>query len=920
MRSTVSIAKLESIVGPRIPPEELRRHRARYLLPTSFLAMAAVLLLVSLFQPYWRMILHAPQYPKGLTVHAYLNRLEGDVAEIDGLNHYIGMRKLDEAAKLERELSITAVVAIALLVVGAIFIHNRRAAWLALPALLFPVGFLVDLHLWLAHFGRNLDPHAPLSSSIKPFTPPVLGTGFVGQFSTVATPDTGLILASLASAAILGGLWLHRRAYRPLVGDAMRSVPAIVIAALVAISTAPSARADVPFDLQAAVREAKPGTTIRVPAGVHPGPFFLDKALVLEGEPGAVLEGSGDGDVVKITAAHVTLRDLTVRGTGVSLDRENSGVLIKADDVTVENVTLIDVLFGIYARQANRIVARNNTIVGKNFDVTRRGDSIRLWYCNDGLIEGNRVTRTRDVVVWFSQGTRILHNDVHDSRYGLHLMYADRTVMEDNRLEGNSVGAFLMYSNHSEFRRNHVVACRGPSGFGLGLKDNDALTAQDNEFAGNRIGIYVDNSPNSVDSRCVIRLNTIAYNDIGIAFLPAVQRNDVSLNSFVDNLEQVGVIGPGNFHGNAFTVDGRGNYWSDYRGYDLAGDGLGDLPYRAESMFENLMDRHPELRLFQFSPVQQAIDLAVRAFPVVQPRPKLTDSAPLMRALPACVSTDSRPMRGNFAAVSAALLLVFGSAAAWARGERVPRPFSLSRERRVLGVVPPLPARPILSVVALSKRFGTFTAVNGVSFELEPGDAVALWGPNGAGKSTVLKCLLGLLRFDGTVRIAGHDVVESAKLARHRLGYVPQELAFYADWSGRELLAFLAKIRRVPQERVHAVLAEVGLAMHGAKPIGSLSGGMKQRLALAAALLSDPPLLVLDEITSNLDANGREGLLRILARLKESGKTIVFTSHRRDDVLRLADRVLVLDRGRMVGHLRPEDVQDADANALEELA
>ena len=121
-------AAFESIVGPRIPDGELRLHRARYVLPSSFLAAAAMLLLVSLFQPYWRMVLHAPQYPKGLTVHAYLNRLEGDVAEIDGLNHYSGMRKLNEAAKLERELSIMAVVAVALLVLGAIFIHNRRAA------------------------------------------------------------------------------------------------------------------------------------------------------------------------------------------------------------------------------------------------------------------------------------------------------------------------------------------------------------------------------------------------------------------------------------------------------------------------------------------------------------------------------------------------------------------------------------------------------------------------------------------------------------------------------------------------------------------------------------------------------------------------------------------------------------------------
>lgn len=913
-------ATFESIVGPLIPDGELRAHRARYVLPSTFLAAAAVLLLVSLFQPYWRMILHAPQYPKGLTVHAYLNRLEGDVAEIDGLNHYIGMRKLDDAAQLERELSIMAVVAVSLLVLGAIFIHNRRAAWLALPAVMFPAGFLVDLHLWLAHFGRNLDPHAALSSSIKPFTPPVLGTGYVGQFSTVATPGPGLILAFVASGLILAGLWLHRRAYKPLVDATRRGAAAVVVAVLVASTAVRDGRAEAPFDLHAAIRSAEPGATIVVPAGVYRGPFVLDTSLTLEGQPGAILEGAGDGDVVKITAAHVVVRGLTVRGTGASLDKENSGILILADDVTVENDRLEDVLFGIYARQANRIVVRNNTVVGKDFDVTRRGDPIRLWYCNDGVIEGNRVSHARDVVVWFSQRTKVVRNDIRDSRYGLHLMYADATVMEDNRLEANSVGAFLMYSNHSVFRGNHVVSCRGSSGYGLGLKDNDTLVAEDNEFVGNRVGIYVDNSPSAIDSRGTIRRNLLAYNDTGIAFLPAVKRDDVSSNAFVDNLEQIGVIGPGDFHGNAFTVDGRGNYWSDYRGYDLDGDGLGDLPYRSESLFENLMDRHPELRLFQFSPVQQAVDLAVRAFPVVRARPKLTDTAPLMQSLPARVVVGGPPIRAPFAAMSAALLLAFGSAAAWARKEKSAPLGPAATRHPILTVAQPAPARPMLAVSALTKRFGKFVAVDDVSFQVAAGEAVALWGPNGAGKSTLLKCLLGLLRFDGTVRIDGHDNVGDAKRARGRLGYVPQELAFYPEWTGREVLTFLAKIKRVAPERVDVALADVGLSAHGAKPIGSLSGGMKQRLALAAALLSDPPLLVLDEITSNLDANGREGLLRVLTRLKESGKTIVFTSHRRDDVLRLADRVLVLERGELARQALPGDIAEPQSDDLEDLA
>lgn len=218
--------KLESFLGPRVPRAEMEARRTTYLLPTLFLALAAVLLIVSIFTPYWKMTLHAPQYPKGLVAQAYVNRLVGDVKEIDGLNHYIGMRPLGEAASLELSLSIVAIAIISSLVLGTIMIHSRWAALLALPALLFPVVFLGDLAYWLRTFGHNLDPKAPLSSSIKPFSPPVLGEGKVGQFSTVAEPDVGLILAAAASLLIITGLFFHRRAYKPLVDAAYETTEA----------------------------------------------------------------------------------------------------------------------------------------------------------------------------------------------------------------------------------------------------------------------------------------------------------------------------------------------------------------------------------------------------------------------------------------------------------------------------------------------------------------------------------------------------------------------------------------------------------------------------------------------------------------------------------------------------------------------
>jgi predicted anti-sigma-YlaC factor YlaD len=207
---------LKKVLGPRITADEWAAHRGRYMLPTVLLVLAAVMLVVSIFLPYWLMQLNAPQYPGGLRVTGYVNRMTGDVHEIDSLNHYIGMRKLDEAAQLERSLSVMMITALSLLVLGAVFIHSKWAALLSVPAILFPAGFLIDLYLWLSYFGNNLDPTAPLSSSIKPFTPPVLGTGKVGQFETVASAGPGLILATVASVVILIALWRHRAAYKPL--------------------------------------------------------------------------------------------------------------------------------------------------------------------------------------------------------------------------------------------------------------------------------------------------------------------------------------------------------------------------------------------------------------------------------------------------------------------------------------------------------------------------------------------------------------------------------------------------------------------------------------------------------------------------------------------------------------------------------
>lgn len=207
--------------GAQLDPQEAKRllHR-QYLVPSLFFGAAALCILISIFLPYWEMELEAPQYPKGLYANLYVNRLTGDVREIDGLNHYIGMRPLGEAATLEKSLSIFAIVALALATASVMFVHNKWAALLALPVVMYPIIFLADLFFWLRLFGQNLDPRAALSSSVDPFTPPLIGSKQIANFVVITRVDTGFYLALLAVALVIVGMYFHWRTYKPLVDAA----------------------------------------------------------------------------------------------------------------------------------------------------------------------------------------------------------------------------------------------------------------------------------------------------------------------------------------------------------------------------------------------------------------------------------------------------------------------------------------------------------------------------------------------------------------------------------------------------------------------------------------------------------------------------------------------------------------------------
>lgn len=208
----------------------------------------------------------------------------------------------------------------------------------------------------------------------------------------------------------------------------------------------------------------------------------------------------------------------------------------------------------------------------------------------------------------------------------------------------------------------------------------------------------------------------------------------------------------------------------------------------------------------------------------------------------------------------------------------------------------------------VTKKFGSVVAVDDLSFELGKSESIALWGSNGAGKTTLIRSLLGIFPSTGTVSIHGVDVRKHGKQARSFVGYVPQELAFHDDAKLGSSIMFFANLRKVNHKGAAVALAKVGLQGHEKKRLRDLSGGMKQRLALAIALIADPPIIVLDEPTSNLDASGRGEVIDTLCQLRDDGKTLLFASHRPDEVLSLAGRVLVMEKGKLIKDITPSEL------------
>jgi ABC-2 type transport system ATP-binding protein len=220
-------------------------------------------------------------------------------------------------------------------------------------------------------------------------------------------------------------------------------------------------------------------------------------------------------------------------------------------------------------------------------------------------------------------------------------------------------------------------------------------------------------------------------------------------------------------------------------------------------------------------------------------------------------------------------------------------------------------ASVLLSVNQVSKSYGARKAVDGVSFQVRQGQTIGLIGPNGAGKSTTVGMICGLLPADsGSITMDGETIGQGVSGAKRKIGFVPQDLALYDDLTSLENLKLFGALYGLKgallKQRCEQALALVNLADRASDKPATFSGGMKRRLNIAAALLHDPQLLILDEPTVGVDPQSRNAIFDTLEALKAQGRSLIYTSHYMEEVERLADHIVIIDHGKVLADETPD--------------
>jgi len=377
-------------------------------------------------------------------------------------------------------------------------------------------------------------------------------------------------------------------------------------------------------NLRRAVAAARPHDVLRLAPGVHDGPVKITKPLVLEGEPGAIIDGRGVGRTVDVSATDVTVRGLTLRNSGIDQTKLDAAVFLAqtAARAVVENNKIERSLVGVYVHGPADAVVRGNKIVGRtDLRVNERGNGVYLWNATGARILDNDISGGRDGIFTNVSRHAVFHgNRIQGVRFAIHYMYTNDSEVSDNVSIGNHAGYAIMFSDRLKIRGNISYRDRD-HGLLFNYANYSDIEGNAVLFGGDKcVFIYNANFNRFIG-------NWFQGCPIGIHFTAGSERNVVSGNAFIGNEVQVKYVGTRSLD---WSQKGRGNYWSDNPAFDLNGDGIADSAYRPNDIIDQVVWRYPAAKLLLNSPAVQAVRWAQAQFPAIHPG-GVIDSAPLIK-------------------------------------------------------------------------------------------------------------------------------------------------------------------------------------------------------------------------------------------------------------------------------------------------
>jgi nitrous oxidase accessory protein len=360
--------------------------------------------------------------------------------------------------------------------------------------------------------------------------------------------------------------------------------------------------------------------------GTYAGPVVIRRPLALHGTSGVIVDGGHAGTVVSIESNDVTLDNVVVRASGRRHSAEDSGIKARGDRIHIGDVRVEDVLFGISFGMCHFCTIEHAHVRGPGDVEELRGDGIKLWESDDSIVRDVLVEDARDVVVWYTRRALLEDLVVRRGRYGTHFMYAHDSIARRSRFERDVVGVFVMYSSRVRLEDDVMAGARGAAGVGVGFKDSDSIDLVRDSIVANTTGAYIDDTPRTEDRPLTIQDSVIALNEVGIAMHTGGSGVHVRGVDFKNNAELIRIDGAGD----ALAASFEGNHYSDYQGYDLDGNGIGDVAYEVKLLSHELTNTNPTLRLFQGTVALGMIDAVARAAPVLASKRVLVDPSPRM--------------------------------------------------------------------------------------------------------------------------------------------------------------------------------------------------------------------------------------------------------------------------------------------------